>query len=114
MNAQSQPTPVRPAAPPATGMLFDPHLDDAFDTENPGVYSAFVAEADAVRRARFTHYSARTIVHVLRHHSALRDGSGTFKINDHISPYLARRLMRERPDQFAGFFETRASKSEEE
>lgn len=85
--------------------------DVRFDAENPGIYPAFVEQAEAVKRAGFRHYSARTIVHVLRHHSAIRDGSGAWKINDHISPYLGRRLMRERPE-FAGFFETRRARED--
>lgn len=87
-----------------------PSEDVLFDKENPGVYLAFVKEAEAVRASNFTHYSARTIIHVLRHHSAVKDGGETFKINDHISPYLARRLARERP-AFATFFEFREAKS---
>lgn len=80
-----------------------------FDAANPGMYQAFCREAQSVRAAGFTHYSARTIIHVLRHHSAVRDGSMEHKINDHISPVLARRLMRDDPS-FAGFFELRTAK----
>ena len=88
-----------------------PDHDAAFDRVNPDVYAAFVAEAEKVKRKNFEHYSARTIVHVLRHHSLVSDGDKQFKINDHVSPYLARRLMRERPE-YKGFFELRRSRED--
>lgn len=96
--------------------LFDPpavmpDTDAAFDRENPGIYTAFVDEADRVKAAGFEHYSARTLIHVLRHHRAIQDGSITWKIDNRISPYLARRLMRERPE-YKGFFELRRSQED--
>ncbi len=92
-------------------MMFE-FNDAGFDRDNPGVYAAFVAEAEAIRAAQLRrgedpHYSARTIIHYLRHHSATRDTTSPFKLNDHLSAYFARRLMRERPAEFASFFETR-------
>ena len=96
--------------------LFDQPIDkDAeFDRINPGVYSAFKAEAIALKGAGFKHYSARTIVHVLRHHSAVKMGpESPFKLNDHISPYLGRRLVRECPE-FVNWFSFRNAKSDEE
>lgn len=93
-------------------MKDDPTTTDIlFDAGNPGVYAAFASEARAIRAQGFKHYSARTIVHVLRHHSAVRDGSGMYKLNDHLSPILARRLVREDPS-FANFFEFRKSRSD--
>ena len=59
--------------------------------DNLHVYDAFEAEALKVLRRGFKHYSARTIVHVLRHHSATTETSTEgWKINNDHSPYLAR------------------------
>jgi len=58
--------------------------------KNEHVWDAFVKEASAIHRRGFKHYSARTIIHVLRHHSALHENGTQWKLSDHSSPYLAR------------------------
>jgi hypothetical protein len=65
-------------------------------------------EEIALRMAKrgFTHYSARTIIHVMRHHTAERDGTSAYKINDHISPPLARWFLVRHPE-LPSFFELR-------
>ena len=78
--------------------------------DNLHVYRAFVAEVEKVVSRGFKHYSARTIVHVLRHHSALEQNGSPWKLNDHLSPYLARLCELERPE-FAGLFEYRETKA---
>lgn len=77
---------------------------------NRHIFEAFCEEAIKVRNRGFKHYSARTIVHVLRHHSALHEEGGEWKINDHISPYCAR-LFDLRFPAWAGLFEYREAKS---
>lgn len=74
--------------------------------ENFHVWTRFMQEADKLRARGRTHYSARTIIEVLRHESALSDTDKQFKINDHCAPSLARlyMLVTEGAD---GFFETR-------
>lgn len=74
--------------------------------DNHAVWTRFCAEADLVRSRGRQHYSARTIIEVLRHESALADTSPTFKIDNNQAPDLARlyRLTRAGAD---GFFETR-------
>ena len=59
-------------------------------TENYHVWDAFVGQTEAVIDAGLKHYSARTIIHVLRHHSALRETGSAWKLNNDTSPYLAR------------------------
>lgn len=79
--------------------------------ENLHVWTAFELEAMHVIRAGFKHYSARTILHVLRHHSALQEKGGQgWKINDHVSPYLARLFDLMNPEH-AGLFEFREAKA---
>jgi hypothetical protein len=58
----------------------------------------------------FKHYSARTIIHVLRHHSAITEANGEWKINNNYSPYLARLFALEYP-QHATLFEYRKIKN---
>ncbi len=58
--------------------------------DNLHIWDAFVAESLKIINKGFKHYSARTIIHVLRHHSALAENGTEWKINNNISPYLAR------------------------
>lgn len=69
-------------------------------------FEAFLAEAINVKRAGCEHYSARTIIHVLRHHSAVEDSCHLFKINDHLSKPFALVSMA-LIDELSGMFETR-------
>ena len=74
--------------------------------ENEHVWNAFALEAMKVKRAGFKHYSARTIIHVLRHHSAIAENGSEWKINNNYSPYLARLFDIVYQDR-AGLFEYR-------
>jgi len=77
--------------------------------ENAHIWIAFEQEAFKVVKAGFKHYSARTIIHVLRHHSALSEqGDGGWKINNNISPYLARLFAILNP-AYANLFEYRTA-----
>ena len=74
--------------------------------DNDHIWKAFERQAILIARSGHKHYSARTIVEYLRHHSALQEKDGMWKINDHVTPYLSRRFMGQHP-QYIGFFETR-------
>jgi hypothetical protein len=75
--------------------------------ENHHIWMAFEAEALKVLRKGFKHYSARVIVEVLRHHSALAEKPDTgWKINNNIIPYLGRLFALINPAH-ANFFEYR-------
>ena len=77
--------------------------------DNLHVWDAFVEETMKIRRRGYKHYSARTIVHVLRHHSAISETSGEWKINNNHSPYLARLFDLMFP-HYAGMWEYRETK----
>lgn len=77
--------------------------------ENLHVYFAFEREALRIA-ARRTHYSARTIVEVLRHNSALQEVGGDWKLSDWWTPHLARLFALLNP-QHAQLFEFRESKA---
>jgi hypothetical protein len=81
--------------------------------ENEHVWEAFTDEVFKVQQKGFKHYSARTIVHVLRHHSAVSEKSSNewkkmWKINNNHSPYLARLFDLVYPHR-AGLFEYRTT-----
>ena len=76
---------------------------------NMHVWEAFCEEAFKVRRKGFKHYSARTIIHVLRHHSAVQETGDEWKINNNHSPYLARLFDLVFPES-AGMWEYRTTK----
>lgn len=82
----------------------------AYLPANLHVFAAFEREALKVARLGFKHYSARTIVEVLRHHSALEQVGGQWKLNDHNTPYLARLFALVHP-AYSGLFEFREAKA---
>lgn len=82
----------------------------AYLPDNLHVFDAFSREARAIHRRGFRHYSARTIVEVLRHNSALQEAGGQWKLNDHNTPYLARLFDLMNPSQ-AGLWEFRDVKA---
>lgn len=77
---------------------------------NLHVFERFEREAFSVIGKGFKHYSARTILHVLRHHSALRESGGEWKIDNCVSPAFARLFELMHPAH-AGLFEMRVTKA---
>lgn len=82
-----------------------------FLPDNVHVFRAFEAEALKLRARGFRRYSARTIVHVLRHHSAVAENGSEWKINNNHSPYLARLFDLLHP-HYAGMWEYRETKAD--
>lgn len=81
---------------------------------NMHVWIAFERETLRVIARGFKHYSARTIVHFLRHHSAVAENAGEgWKINNNHSPYLARLYDLVHPTQ-VGLWEYRETKAVKE
>ena len=78
----------------------------AWLVENGHVWAAFTREASKVWDKGRRKYSARTIIEVLRHESALSDSGADYKLNDHATPDLARLYRLTYPER-AGLFETR-------
>mgnify|MGYP007089738799 CR=1 FL=1 len=77
--------------------------------ENLHVWQAFCDETFKVRARGFKHYSARTIIHFLRHHSAVAESTGPWKVNNNYSPYLARLFDLKFP-HLKGLWEYRETK----
>lgn len=82
----------------------------AYLPENIHIYRAFEKEAKLAAARGFQHYSARTIIEVLRHHSALQESGGGWKLNNDNTPYLARLFGLVNPES-ASLFEFRVAKS---
>ncbi len=77
---------------------------------NFSVWLAFKKEADRIWWMGRRHYSARTILHWLRHETILREANNELglKINNNVSPDLSRLYVCYYPDR-ADFFEKRSS-----
>jgi hypothetical protein len=73
---------------------------------NPHIWSAFCAKANEVWARGRRHYSARTIVEVMRHESAIAEASGEWKITNNFIPDMSR-LFRDTFPERADLFETR-------
>lgn len=82
----------------------------AYLPPNRHVWVAFEREALRVVARGFQHYSARTIIEVLRHNSALAEAGGPWKLNDHFTPGLARLFALSHPEH-ADLFEFRQVKA---
>ncbi len=89
--------------------LFTPEFLE-YLPDNTHVYTAFEREAKRVVARGFAHYSARTIVEVLRHHTAVSESSGPYKLSDWHTPYLARLFAVLHPAS-KNLFEFRKTKS---
>ena len=73
-----------------------------------GVCDLFEKLAIEVGRRGFRRYSARALIHRIRWHEQIERGNQEFKINNNITPALARWFIARHPDM-ADFFELRAS-----
>lgn len=84
---------------------FKPGFLDWLD-DNEHVYYAFAEQAKKLIAAGRKHYSARTIVEVLVHHSITRAVGDEFKIGNDKAPDLARVFVTQYPHH-ANFWEYR-------
>jgi hypothetical protein len=80
--------------------------------KNTHVWKAFVQETQAIIAVGFKSYSARTIIHVLRHHSAIEEAGTAWKISNNSSPYMARLFALAYPHQANIFHYKQTPKAE--
>ena len=72
--------------------------------KNPTIYEAFEKFVLGLIAEGRQHYSSRTVIELLRHHSGfVSQSDGPYKIGDHHSPYTARLFLMRHP-QHEGFF----------
>ncbi len=89
---------------------FDDGYPDAFWywlDENSKVYREFERRALQMARAGRKRYGARTIIETMRYDSDIADTDRTFKLNDHMTPGMARLWMNTHGTQYPKFFELR-------
>lgn len=86
----------------------------AYHKQHPEVWDLFVQFTTDKIEQGFTNYSARGIFHRIRWETDKPDyhEGYEFKLNDHHSPFYARRFMKMYP-QHEGFFRTRHQTSED-
>ncbi len=82
-----------------------------YDERNPEVWQMFVKLARQAIDAGRSHYSAKTIIEVIRHHTMV-SGDDSFKINNNWTARYARKFMRVFPSH-AGFFALREPRYKE-
>jgi hypothetical protein len=79
--------------------------------DNMHVWTAFAREVIKIQARGYEHYSARTIIEFLRHHTAVTERRGEgWKINNNYPPYLARLFDLTFPSR-AGLFSYRETKA---
>lgn len=86
---------------------------DEYHAKNPHIWEAFKKYAWEAKRKGFKNYSANGIFEIIRWHTpvAAEGHPPQFKIGNNFRPDYARKLMDEDPENFAGFFRTRALKA---
>lgn len=77
--------------------------------KNLHIWDAFQKETFKVIRMGFQHYSSRTIIEVLRHHTALTERDSQWKISNNVQPYLSRLFAAMYP-LHAGLFEFKSTR----
>lgn len=75
--------------------------------DNFPIYEKFESHG-RIMGAKRSRYSARTIVEFIRHHTALRENDGEFKITNNVIPDMARLFSMLNP-QYADLFEFRST-----
>lgn len=89
-----------------------------FHQDNPWVYECFLQHCRMVRNAGFRHYSAHTIMYVMRYEYDLRTGGeevpgvGIVKLNNNHTPYYSRLVIENHPPMFWDFFELRTAEGD--
>lgn len=76
-------------------------------TDNFPIWERFEAESLRVIRSGRSHYSAYTIKEFIRHETLLQETDGEFKLNNNLTPSLARLFALAHPEH-AGLFEFRS------
>ena len=79
-----------------------------YDNDHPEIWEMFERFAHDVIRAGFTEYSADAILHRVRWECGVVRKSATWKCNNNLTPWYARKFHAQYP-QHRGLFRLRAS-----
>lgn len=83
---------------------------ERFHAENPHVYDLVLRYARQAKSAGRQRFSMDMIFHRMRWYTQVETNDPDFKLNDHYTAFYARMIMRDHPDEFAEFFETRTQR----
>ena len=88
---------------------------DRFLADNPEVYEQFRMLAVKLKARGIDRWSAKSLWEVLRWELATSTIANVkdYKLNNNYTSRMARKLMNEEPDDFAGFFELRKLKTDD-
>ena len=98
--------------PMSRGQILDYEFDEFLEA-NPHIYERFRLLAVKLKARGIERWGAKAIWEVMRYEMAMETNApagGPMLNNNHVSR-MARKLMAEEPDDFAGFFELRKLKS---
>lgn len=84
-----------------------------FDNDNPDVWELFVQFTFEMINKGRTRYGARGVFERIRWETALQTTDPVYKLNDHWTPYYARKFHAVYPEH-DGFFALRSSRFDEE
>lgn len=88
-------------------------IDEKFDTfleKHPHIWKRFCELADNIWNRGIRHYSSKTILEVIRYHSdADQRPESKFKLDNCLTPILARKYMELHPER-EGFFSIKSLK----
>tara|TARA_R110000823_G_scaffold63344_2_gene149352 strand:+ start:91 stop:381 length:291 start_codon:yes stop_codon:yes gene_type:complete len=82
---------------------------DFFHMENPQVYVELRKLALSLADAGHRCWSIKGLFEMLRYYSALKTTGKPYKLNNNLTPFYARLLMKNEP-RLAGFFKIRSTK----
>ena len=106
-----------PAEFKKTALIFVDTRPDLFQADflewldqNFHVWREFERQADRAWNVGYKHYSARTIIEVVRFETDMRERGGDYKINNNFIPDLARLYLQFHPER-GEFFEFRVQKN---
>ena len=82
---------------------------DRFVSENPAVWNKFRLLATKIKAKGYSRWGAKSLWEVLSWEMALETNASVPgpKLNNNFTSRFARKLMKENPEDFEGFFELR-------
>ena len=84
-----------------------------YDNDHPDVWEMFERFALEAARAGHVHYSADAVLHRVRWECGVVKRFGTWKCNNNLTAFYARKFHRLHP-KHSGFFRLRASMADQE
>jgi hypothetical protein len=87
---------------------FPAHIATAYDAENPEIWEMFEFFTFQLITKGYKRIGSKMVVERIRWETMVR-GTGSFKVNNNMTPYYARKFERSHPE-YSGLFEKRQLK----